>query len=579
MMKDPTVEIIEPEYCPEAVIGWYECTGGSQLYKSVGNDKNKCKRELSSKARKHLCALGWTFWYADKKTRHEIRFKSPNGKSYNSLKTACKRCIDDGVCVSFKTSGPVEVVESSFEEAHTDVTTLKPGPRVYKKSRVQARRCNKRRRKGDSSENELPRRCYKKISDSELTDDDEWTPKLNKRMTRCTRLAPDVSKKRPKVLRFGKRVREENCGESSSMGKHRTVISWLIEKRVRKEDGRSLMDSQKEALVSQNNDFPKQGIIDNSYQDQSDNICSICQDDGEVMLCDNCPSVFHYTCLGLEKVPDGDWFCPSCCCKLCNRTKCREDCEADHVDNSVLCCYQCERKQHIGCLKSLGFTKMKVCVDENWLCNNDCENVFFTLQKLIGKAIPVKGKNLTLTFLKKTIKNDVHNSDNQIERKLRVALGVMHECFDPMIDASTGRDIVADVIFSRGSELNRLNFKGFYTVILERNNEVISVATMRIYGQRVAEVPLVATRSQFRRQGMCRILMNGIENLLNQFGVKSLVLPSAHGMVETWIDSFGFARMSCADKYQLRGYTFLDFQDSTMCHKPLKKSQMEHVMY
>ncbi|OIW14911.1 hypothetical protein TanjilG_30630 [Lupinus angustifolius] len=550
-MKDPTIEIIEAEYCPEAVIDWYECTGGSQHYKSVGNDKNKCRRDLSSKAKKHLCALGWTFWYANKKTKQEIRFKSPNGKSYNSLKTACKRCIDDGVCVSYKTSDPVEVVESSFEVAHTDITTLEPGPRAYKKSRVQARRCNKKRRRGDSSEIELPRRCFKKVRESKSSDD-EWTPELVKRMTQCTRLRVDVSKKRPKVLRFGKRVRKENCGEP-------------------------LMDGQKEALVSQNSDFSKQGIIDNSHQYQSDNICSICQEVGEVMLCDNCPSVFHYTCLGLEKVPDGDWFCSSCCCRLCNRTKCREDCEADHVDNSVLCCYQCERKHHIGCLKNIGFTKMKVCVDQNWFCNNDCENIFFTLQKLIGKAIHVKGKNLTLTFLKNTIKSDVHNSD-EIESKLRVALGVMHECFDPMIDASTGRDIVADVIFNRGSELKRLNFRGFYTVTLERNNEVISVATMRIYGQRVAEVPLIATMNKFRRQGMCRILMNGIENLLNQFGVKRLVLPSAHDMVDTWRNSFGFARMNCADKFQLREYTFLDFQGSIMCHKPLMKSQLEHVM-
>lgn len=29
------------------------------------------------------------------------------------------------------------------------------------------------------------------------------------------------------------------------------------------------------------------------------------------------------------------------------------------------------------------------------------------------------------------------------------------------------------------SELNRLNFQGFYTVLLERNEELISVATVR----------------------------------------------------------------------------------------------------
>lgn len=160
---------------------------------------------------------------------------------------------------------------------------------------------------------------------------------------------------------------------------------------------------------------------------------------------------------------------------------------------------------------------------------------------------------------------------SEIESKLSVALGVMHECFEPIIDVLSRRDIVADVIFSRSSDHNRLNFRGFYTVILERNDEVISVATIRIFGQRVAEVPLIATRSQFRRQGMCRILMNELENMLTQFGVERIILPAAHEVVDTWTNSFGFATMTNADKSQFRDFTFLDFQDSTVCHKPLMK--------
>jgi len=34
-----------------------------------------------------------------------------------------------------------------------------------------------------------------------------------------------------------------------------------------------------------------------------------------------------------------------------------------------------------------------------------------------------------------------------------------------------------------------------------------------VFGQKVAEVPLVGTRIQYRRLGMCRILMNELEKV------------------------------------------------------------------
>ena len=42
----------------------------------------------------------------------------------------------------------------------------------------------------------------------------------------------------------------------------------------------------------------KEGIID-----VSDDICGICKDGGELILCDNCPSTFHVDCIGLKVSP------------------------------------------------------------------------------------------------------------------------------------------------------------------------------------------------------------------------------------------------------------------------------------
>ncbi|KAF7801344.1 Increased DNA methylation 1 [Senna tora] len=90
--------VVESEYCPQAVMDWYEYTGGVR-YRSKGKKSNCLWRESSLKAKKHLRALGWTLWYANKKGKQELRYKSPhNGKNFYSLRMACKACMEDGGC-------------------------------------------------------------------------------------------------------------------------------------------------------------------------------------------------------------------------------------------------------------------------------------------------------------------------------------------------------------------------------------------------------------------------------------------------------------------------------------------------
>ena len=43
--------------------------------------------------------------------------------------------------------------------------------------------------------------------------------------------------------------------------------------------------------------------------------CIICGLPGDVLCCDGCSNVVHAHCVGLEKLPDGDWFCEKCCSK------------------------------------------------------------------------------------------------------------------------------------------------------------------------------------------------------------------------------------------------------------------------
>jgi len=372
--------------------------------------------------------------------------------------------------------------------------------------------------------------------------------------------------------------------------RHRPSTTILLE------DGRSLLECQREAqnsrdqkgnhCVAEADSEARNHCVSEASSEvgnhcvskaNNDSVCSICGLGGDIVLCDRCPSAFHLVCLGLNRVPDGDWFCPTCCCKICYRPKCKPQC-ADENDNNILVCVQCEQNFHFGCVKAtkFGFSYMESNVkNKNWFCSVVCGKMFFCLKKLLGKPIKVANK-INWTLLKNLSSDDdggdfTSNELSQKKRKLNVALDVLYESFNPTIDALSGREMIKDVVFSRGSEHKRLNFHGFYNVILEKMGKVISVATIRIYGQKVTEIVFVATKEQYRRQGMCRLLMHELEKQLTRLGVGSLVLHSSEDAIDTWTKAFGFARITGEDKCQFVDYTFLEFQNTIMCLKSLNR--------
>ncbi|PKA66905.1 chromodomain-helicase-DNA-binding protein 4 [Apostasia shenzhenica] len=109
-------------------------------------------------------------------------------------------------------------------------------------------------------------------------------------------------------------------------------------------DGRSLLDCLKQMIC----DFrPKEfqhARLKGNYSDfETDYVCTVCLDGGTLLLCDLCPSAFHPTCVGLECVPEGNWFCPSCRCGICGVSE--FNCDTEHVsENSGIYCDQCERQ-------------------------------------------------------------------------------------------------------------------------------------------------------------------------------------------------------------------------------------------
>lgn len=443
---------VKPQLCPEAILEW-------------SNTSCKIGRSgLTEKAKGHLSALGWKFWYKNKSNKKmELRYESPTGKVFYSLRTACKACVEQG--------GLSQIVKSTLPIVKgADLIVLLQGP---------------------------PK-----------------TPKRPKSKRKLDALSEPVRNPKPKG------------------GK---VLADLKRLRAEKERTRD--------------------VTMRSRDNQNHDECSVCCYGGDLVLCDGCPSAFHASCIGLGEVGDGDWFCPSCCCGLCSF--------GILGDDGVVSCDQCRHKYHTKCLRNSGEAKLGG--DGRLFCGIKCESVFLGINKILGKPMLVGHDNLTWTLLKSSSTSDVENLTKNY-RQHKLAVNVMHECFEPTEDPYTKSDTVDDVIFNR-----QKRFKGFYTAVLERNEEVISAATVRVYSE-VGEVPLVATKFRHRRLGMCRILMSELEKQLAKLGVERLVLPSAKDALQAWTStSLGFSKMTADETLQLLKYSFWNFQDTIMCHKLLKQ--------
>ena len=53
-------------------------------------------------------------------------------------------------------------------------------------------------------------------------------------------------------------------------------------------------------------------VNDDKTDDQHDDVCDRCFKGGMLLCCDTCSLAYHKQCVGLSKLPDGDWSCPTC---------------------------------------------------------------------------------------------------------------------------------------------------------------------------------------------------------------------------------------------------------------------------
>ncbi|KAK7276009.1 hypothetical protein RIF29_17139 [Crotalaria pallida] len=593
-------DLVEPEYCPEAIVKFYLYTIENRL-----DDKRKWRL----RATKHLLAEGWILEYPSKNRRRAL-YKSPQNNRLETLQDACRvylkatipRWIVSGMRRTLDIAAITEegVDNDDILECVTQLLGKEPEFNIIDASPARRSTENTRHKHLKTSrgtptkgmQNRSPthvvqpcKRAQKVPAPSQSLPKPQnvisWLIDRNILVTR-SKVFYRANRGRDPPVAEGRLIRDgikcSCCQEIYGLNGFATHATGSDDccrpsGNIFLKDGRSLLDCQIEVMhddrTSETTDKPTTDLCD----DENENSCSVCQSGGDLILCDQCPSAFHKECLGLEDIPDGDWFCPLCHCpNCCKSTTGRTE------EGQFLTCSQCEHKYHVGCVRNR-MTDQSRRHPEQWLCGKECEQIYAGLHKLLGKPVSVGATdNLTWTLLKfvNSESSDVGNTTDdflaECYSKLSVAVSVMHECFEPVNSPSSTRDLAEDIIFSRWSKLPRSNYQGFYTILLERNEELISVANIRVYGEKVAEIPLVGTRFQYRRLGMCRILMNELEKMLMKLGVKRLVLPAVPDTLETWTKSFGFVKMTSSERSQFLDHIFLDFPETIMCQKVLTRS-------
>ncbi|XVF76337.1 hypothetical protein PTKIN_Ptkin13bG0258300 [Pterospermum kingtungense] len=346
----------------------------------------------------------------------------------------------------------------------------------------------------------------------------------------------------------------------------------------------------------------------------NDDACIICADGGNLLLCDGCPRAFHKECTSLPTVPRGRWYCKYCqnmfmrekfvehnanavaagrilgvdaieqitsrcmrivknieaelsgcaLCRACDFSK------SGFGPRTIILCDQCEKEYHIGCLRTHKMADLREIPRGKWFCCSDCSRIHSTLQKLLISG-PEKLPDSFLDVIKKKYAEKGLDADINIDVRWRLlsgkfaspetrlllsqAVGIFHECFDPIIDATTGRDLIPCMVYGRN--LKGQEYGGMYCAVLTINSFVVSAGIVRVFGQEIAELPLVATSKANHGKGYFQLLFSCIERMLAFLNIKNIVLPAAEEAESIWTNKFGFKKLRPDEMVVFQGTSML----------------------
>jgi chromodomain-helicase-DNA-binding protein Mi-2-like protein len=144
-----------------------------------------------------------------------------------------------------------------------------------------------------------------------------------------------------------------------------------------KKKGKNKKSKKKKKKTKTTASFPSGNGSDNEgYETDHQDYCEVCQQGGEIILCDTCPRAYHLVCLEpeLEEAPEGKWSCPHCEGEGVQDQENEEPpvkddhhmefCRVCRGDGELLCCDACPSAYHTFCLNP----PLKNVPEGEWIC-------------------------------------------------------------------------------------------------------------------------------------------------------------------------------------------------------------------
>ncbi|XP_021734506.1 increased DNA methylation 1-like [Chenopodium quinoa] len=253
-------------------------------------------------------------------------------------------------------------------------------------------------------------------------------------------------------------------------------------------------------------------------------------------------------------------------------------------DRTVIICDQCEKEYHVGCLRGNGRCDLKEIPKDKWFCCHDCDRISVALRECVARGSQVIPFSETSKINRDVVKKQSHEgADTEVRWRivggkscppehqplLSKAVYLIRDCFSP-ITTPNGRDLITLMV--HGRNISGQDFGGMYCVFLTVKSTVISVGLLRILGNEIAELPIVATRKKCQGKGYFLALYSRIEELLSSLKVKKLVLPAADHAKHMWINRLGFSDMSEENlATYTKMYQLTQFNGTVMLEKQLEQ--------
>lgn len=177
----------------------------------------------------------------------------------------------------------------------------------------------------------------------------------------------------------------------------------IVKKKAKTKIG---MKTKKKKKTKPTSKFPEGEDGEQEHQDY----CEVCQQGGEIILCDTCPKAYHLVCLDpeLEEAPEGKWSCPTCEAdgpiEQDDDDEHQEFCRVCKDGGELLCCDSCPSAYHTFCLNP----PLSEIPDGDWKCPRcGCPPLAYRVQKILTwrwKEIPAAANEASTSKKPKNVR-------------------------------------------------------------------------------------------------------------------------------------------------------------------------------